>query len=615
MRKLCLLSASIAATAILVGCGGGGGGSTNKVTRTVAGFVYVLGSTGSASPDAVIIPSAVAPAGFFAPTAGSVTLSVADGVITRSPDSETFNMTGLGGSNAIICSVTAKENDTINVSGSGLQYNGSGRSFSAINPSIGVNANSGTVLTLNTGTSVYTPGPAASIKYTINGLVPTDPLQAFISGAPGYILSVIALDASGVIVPTATFTTVATNANVSVSGAASGPFTITAASTATAPGLVDVTIDTIGANIQATINGDFTHGTATTVNVTSSATSVLWGTTAPVVANTTANITATVLNQFGAAMPNQAVAFTNAKAPANTWTAAPGTCFTAIVSPTNGSGQATAVFNPPDAIGVPPAQLGSAAKGASTIVATSGSASGNVSVAVLRPIGALVIGGDTTLDTATGASTYSITGATDVDGDVAAIPSGGVTWTLTNVPSGGNIGNTGDASPASVSNATGTSTTGSINITPGGTAGQFTLLAAIGTVNSNTITTDIYGVPSKIVFNPNTAASVIPGANGEYVSPGTGTNVNVTFTFLDSFGHTVGNGGNGGTANWNYTGNIGSATGGSLNPGTGANNAAFLIVTGPGDGLFTITTQGSWTGNNGGSGNFNLQRNAGHNAP
>ncbi len=85
-------------------------------------------------------------------------------------------------------------------------------------------------------------------------------------------------------------------------------------------------------------------------------------------------------------MPGIAVAFTNPKAPANTWTDSPGTNFTAIVSPTNASGQATATFNPPTAVNAP--IPGNGAKGLSTVTATAGSATGTVDVTVLRPIGA-----------------------------------------------------------------------------------------------------------------------------------------------------------------------------------------------------------------------------------
>jgi hypothetical protein len=320
-------------------------------------------------------------------------------------------------------------------------------------------------------------------------------------------------------------------------------------------------------------------------------------------------------------MPGEVVTFSTNKIPAagNAWSGAEGAlggnAFATQSGPTIAGGTFASTFDPPTALN-PVLNAGQlAVKGVNIITATAGSASGTVNVTILRPIGSLTIAGNLAVDTGTPASTYSITGALDVDGDTATLPVGSVTWTLTNTPSGGNIGNVGDESPASVSAASGSSTAPTINVSPGNTAGQYTLQATIGTVNSNTLTTEVYGVPSKIFFSPATTASVIAGASGEYLTGGTGNVINVSFTFLDSYGHTVGGGNPGGSAGFNYTGNIDSSTGGSLNPGAGANNSAFTIVTGPGDGLFTITTQGNWTGTHGGVGAFNLQKSVGHNAP
>jgi len=605
MRNLGLLTALAVSGALLAGCGGGGGSSSKKVTRTVAGFVYVLGSTGSASPNAVIIPSAVAPAGFFAPTAGTVTLSVADGVITRSPDNEVFNMTS---SNAIICSVTAKENTTINVAGSGLQYQGNARSFTAINPSIGVKANSGTVLTLNTGTSTYTPGAPVSLMYTVNGAVPTDPTIPLISGAPDSILAVIALDASGVIVPTSTFTVAASNAGASISGTnpGSGPFDIVPGPMSQAEAPVDITIDTVSANLQATINGNFTHGTPTTVVVGASQPTVLWGTLAPAVANTTSTVTATVTNEFAVAMPGVAVTFTNPKAPANTWSASPGTNFTGIVSPTNVSGQATAVFNPPTAVNAPIA--GNAAKGLSTVTATAGTATGTVDITVLRPIGALTINGPSRVDTGSTSGQYTVTGATDVDGDSAAIPAGGVTWTPTNAAANATVGNTGNTQAGTVSTA---SVNGSGGLTAGGVAGQVSVIATIGSVNSNAIVTQIFGVPSKIIMNPDTVASVIAGATGEYVFGSVGATQAASFTLQDSSGHTIPSGE---YAGFTSAFSIQALTGGSITPG-GVNVSNLTVTGGNTDGTFSVQVNGTWAGIDGGAGSINLTRAIGQNAP
>jgi hypothetical protein len=612
MRKLGLLSACAVTLAMIAGCGGGGG-SSSKVTRTVAGFVYVLGNAGSANPDAVIIPSAVAPSGFFAPTAGTVTLSVPEGTITRAPDQEVFNMAT---SNAIICSVRAKENTLITATGSGLQFEGNPRSFSSFSTSIGVRSDSGTVLPLNNGGSTYNPGPPASLLYTIDGAIPTDPTVDFISGAPGYVLAIVALDASGVIT-NATFNVASSNAGVVVDPVpaqpAAGPFTLIPGGLADPEGPVDITIDTVGANLQATINGNFDHGTATTITLMSSGPSVTWGTLAPAEPNTTVTLTATVMNQFGLGLPGENVTFDNPKAPGNTWAASPGTWLTAIsnggVSDVNGV--VTATFNPPTEVDAP--IPGNAAKGVSSVTASTGSltSSPTTDVTVLRPIGALTATGPARMDVGTsspisGAGSFTVTGASDVDGDSATIPAGSITWNLTNTAGVGTVGNPGDTSPQSTGNA---NNVGNV-VSAGSTAGQFTMVASIGAVNSNTITTEVYASPSKVVFNPATVVSVIVGAAGEYVVGPSGTPLNFSFSLLDAYGHDV-------TAESSVTSTsfIDSLTGGSITSG-GANVTAFTITSGPGDGLFRITANGTWNGAAGGGPvGYNLQRQAGHNAP
>lgn len=609
MRNLGLLSALAATAALLAGCGGGGGGSSKKVTRTVAGFVYVLGSTGTANPNAIVIPSAVAPAGFFAPTAGTVTVSVADGVITRSPDQEIFLMTS---SNAIICSATTLENANVSVSGSGLQYNGAGRSFTPFNANIGTKANTGTVLVLNNGGSTYTPGAPASLKYTVNGVIPTDPTVPFISGDADSSLAVIALDASGVIVPSATFTVAATNAGVAVGGTnpGAGPFSLTPGPMSQAEGLVDVTIDTVGANLQATINGNFTHGTATSMTLGTNTSTVTWGTVAPAVANTTATLTATVKNQFGVGMPGLTITFTNAKAPANTWAASPGTNYTAISNGgvSDASGVVTATFNPPDAKNAVLTAGEKAAKGISTATATSGAAVGTVDITVLRPIGALVISGPSRVDTGTTTGQYTIDGATDVDGDTAAVPSGGVTWNRVNAAANANVGNTGDVQAGTVANST---ISGTGLLTAGTAAGQTTVSASIGAVNSNNVVTQVFGVPSKIILNPDTATSLIGGASGEYAFGSVGAQTAATFTLQDSSGHVIPGGE---YAGFTSAFTIQALTGGSITPG-GVNVSGFTVTCGNTDGTFTVQVNGTWTGSQGGSGSINLTRAIGQNAP
>jgi hypothetical protein len=614
MRNLGLLTASIAGAALLVGCGGSGGGSSKQVTRTVAGFVYVLGNTGSANPNAVILPTATAPAGFFAPTAGTVTLSVPDGVISRSPDQEVFSMVA---SNAIICSVKAKENTLISVSGAGLQYQGNPRSFSAFSVSIGVKANSNTVLTLNTGSSVYTPGPAASLFYTIDGVVPTDPTQQFISGAPANSLAVVSLDASGVIVPLSNYNVTASNGGVVVAGSpGSGPFDLTPGDMTVAAGTVDVTIDDTNANLQAVINGNFTHGTATSVTVGTNNAAIWWNTTTSADAPATATITATVLNQYNVAMPAEPIALATDKIPSsgNAWSGADGTltgnAFTTQSGVTDAAGQFSTTFSTPGNVDGPLTGTQKNPKGLNTVSGTSGSATGSTGVTILRPIGALTLVGPARLDVntaspASGVGSYNVTGATDVDNDVVSIPAGSITWTLTNVAGAGTVGNTGDTSPQSTSSANNVANV----VNAGNSAGQVTMVASIGTVNSNTITTEVYGAPSKVVYTPDTIATAIVGAAGEYPVGAPGTTIGFIFALHDSFGHNVTS-----ESTWTSTSFIDSLTGGAITSG-GSNVNSFTITAGPGDGTFRITANGNWTGTAGGSGTFNLQRVAGHNAP
>ncbi len=621
MRKLGYLTACVAGAALMAGCGGGGGGSSKNVTRTVAGFVYVLGGTGSGVDPAVVIPSAVAPAGYFPPTSGTVTLSVADGTISRAPDAEPFNMAT---SNAIICSVKAKENTVVSVTASGLNYEGSARALTSFNANLGPKASSTTVLTLNNGNSTYTPGAEASLMYTIDGDVPMDPTQLFIAGGVAQSLSVIALDASGVIVPSATFDVTSSGAEVVVSGTnpGSGPFDLTPATSAVAEGDVDITIDSVDSNLQAVIDGTFDHGTPTTINVVASTPAVTWGTETPLVANTSSNITATVLNEVGAAMPGEMVTLSVNKIPSagNAWSGAEGAlggnAFATPSGAANGSGQHTSTFAPPTALD-PTLNSGQlAVKGINTITASAGSATGTVEVTILRPIGNLTIVGPSRLDTGTsststlsGAQTYALTGATDVDGDTAEIPSGAVTWSLSNASFQANVGNTGNTQVGSVSASSINSATGVV--AAGNVAGTATISATIGSVTSNNVVTQVYGVPSKIILNPDTTASAIGGASGEYAFANVGATQGATIALQDSSGHVTPLGE---ISGFTTSFSIQALTGGSITNG-GAGISNFTVTCGNTDGLFTVEVSGSWASTLGGSGSINLNRAIGQNAP
>ncbi len=114
-------------------------------------------------------------------------------------------------------------------------------------------------------------------------------------------------------------------------------------------------------------------------------------------------------------------------------------------------------------------------------------------------------------------------------------PLGGVTWTPTNAAFAANVGNTGNVQAGTVSTA---SVNASGVLTAGTVPGQVSVIATIGSVNSAPVVTQIFGVPSKIIMNPDTAASVIAGATGEYLFGSVGATQPASFTLQDSTGHT-----------------------------------------------------------------------------
>jgi len=528
-------------------------------------------------------------------------------------------------SNALVCTVTGAPNANFSISGSGLEYNSSGRTLTTFSGNLGALPADGTVLTLSNGSTTYTPGPAAAVKATIDGVAPTDPTYHFIAGDPVRSLAVVALDASGVITP-ATFTVTPSGVaagSVSVGGSGNA-FTLTAGDMTDTVGALAIDLTPSAGNATGSISADFALGAPAAVTLSSVDSSVLWGTVAPAVANTTTTVTATVKNQNNLALPGVAVTFANPKAPSNTWSASPGTCFTAISNggDTDASGQVTATFNPPDAKDAVLTAGEKLAKGDSSLTATSGSVTSTaVVVAVGRPLGSIVIGGPSRLDVGTlsgdpsaiGATTstsFLITGAQDVDTDSVPVPAGSPTWAVTNVDlSGNNVGNTGDSGASSSSVSTINASTG--RVTAGNSAGQITVNVTIGSTTSNDVTTEVYGIPSRIFLAPDTAASAIPSARGEYLFANVGDTQPFSFAFKDSAGHSVAPGEVSGLSS---IATIQALTGGSITTG-GSGVVNFTVTCGNVDGLFTLTVTGNWTGPKGGTGSINLNRSIGQNAP
>jgi len=274
---------------------------------------------------------------------------------------------------------------------------------------------------------------------------------------------------------------------------------------------------------------------------------------------------------------------TTAKAPGNTWIAG-GSAFSVASGSSTAAGTLAVVFTAPTSAAGPLSAGNKAIKGDNTLTATVGSKTGTAVVHLTRPLASLVVAGATRLDvgqtTQSGSDQFSVTGGLDVDNDPIASPSGVVAWTLTPVAGAGNVGDLDDASLKSTTDAT---INGASGVMTGGTKpGQVTVKAAIGGVNSNNLTVDIYGAPAKIKYTPATTVSGYSGAQ------------NVTFNMLDNWGHIVP------TSEYTFTKTV---TADSLSGAIASNGAgnAFALTPGISSGTFTLTVNGSWTGAKSGS--------------
>ena len=94
-------------------------------------------------------------------------------------------------------------------------------------------------------------------------------------------------------------------------------------------------------------------------------------------------------------------------------------------------------------------------------------------------------------------------------------------------------------------------------------------------------------------LNPDTAPSVIAGANGEYAGANSTTQA-FNFDLMDAFGHVLPFGS---YPTFNSTSSISSGAGGSITAG-GANIRAFTLTFGPGDGTMDITVSTTYIGVN-----------------
>ncbi len=613
-----IIAAAVLAT-VIAGCGGSGSGGgaqappTPEIGRLMVGYVWVKENAGQATgPDIMITGSTTAPEGYFAPESGTITLHVDDGsLIGRAPDDYVRNMVD---GNDIIVAAESVSPYLVTVTAAGLTYQGQakstfGNALATYSENLSLGGASGTTLVMaSPGSPIYTPGEPASVRLTVNGgPAPTE----LISGGT-YSLAVAFFDINGIAIPGLTPNVTSSDAaRVSISG--TYDLNPAAASSLLAPG--DVTVRAAlptNAQVAVDFTANFNYGDVTTVAVAPTGpTDLLWEEAGPAA---TMNLTVTVNNQFAAPMFDEAITWSNSKAPGNVWdTTSGGPCFSATSGNSDGSGQMTVTISAPVSAPGPLVGADKNPKGLNDMTATAGAINGVAVVNIIRPMGAVTIDGPARLDVGTvspsiGSNSIRVTGALDVDNDPVASP-GGVTWQITNVAGSGNVGNTGDGTPQSTSASTINPVTGVV--TAGGIAGQIEVEAVSGSVTSNTLTIEVFGVPAKVFFAPDTQATAIPGAAGEYAGSPGGQQA-FTVSVIDSWGHALPIGE---LAGFTTSSSTDSLSGANITPG-GPGVASFTVTFGSGDGTFTIGTSGSWSGAmGGGPQSFSITRVTGLNVP
>lgn len=637
MRKgLCFIVASCAL--FVAGCGGSDSNNSSAVSRLVVGFVYVKGTAGSGTGDNVIIsPSSTPPTGYFVPDAtGSVTLSVSDGTITRAPDSETFNMSA-----GNVIAATVRQNSapfSMTISATGLQRSGTARSFATATQALGSTAQNGTTLALDINDpGTYTPGPTASIQLWLRnrGGNPGTSSASFLDpetstggswvGGNVYDTNVAFFDAEGV--AKSGITPSVTTDDVTRLTYASNQLTAIAAQTA-APVTVTVS-EAVGAPVSLSYDADYTQGTVTTLFISGSSPTLVWNEAGPV---SSFGMGVTVSNQYGAPMAGLTVDWRNTEADlgdtgvfvntgTNTWnTTSAGAVFSGAFLPTDANGQTAAIFSTPVSVAGPLAGGDKQPKGLNNVQAFVGAVNSNtIGVTIVRPLESVTIVGPSRLDVGTTSSSslisaqnYRITGGVDVDNDAVATPSGPFVWAVTNVDNSANtVGDDGDLTTqsTSVASISGSTTGSSIQIAAGNNAGQVTVQVTdangspLGTP-SNTVTTEVFGKPSKLIYrsDDSSAVQIVNGAGA--FAGSNGSNFVFTTRFLDSAGHEIPIGELALTAK---TGSTDSLSGANITF-PALPNRTFDLTLGSADGSCTLAFSGTWTGILGGSGSFNINR-------
>lgn len=571
MRKSLFISGVALAGSLLIGCGGGGDG-LNTASKVIVGYVYVsTDNTPTGSPSSIVTGSVTPPSGFVAPTAGTFTLAVDDGDITRGADSEAFDMSV---SNEVIAHVVSKSSGTpqVKFSATGLQNAGSGAGTARPNiplTSANMSGANETVQTLSYGSVTPAPiGAPASIQVKIKNPsafganafgAPATVMPSIVpvaNSADDYVVAVTLIDVNGNVIPGTNAVITDPNGNVTESAVAETATSIHASGGGVEGTNVTITFSTTQApNLTLSYTAPYSYGNQANFVATFSPvgpTSLIWPAAGPAA---TQAYTCNVKNGLGVVVPNLTVGFrglNTAGTVQNNYPApASGSRVSSTTGVTDAAGNVGVTFNTPAGAAGNAAfnslnikyQAGFPLVGNKLQLTTNGgnTVAGQTEIIINRPLANLNIQGASRLDINTssrlsGPFQYLVTAATDIDTQVIAAPVGTYSWTLTPIGNSGGtvtVGDADDTSARSVCTPTfiGSVTGPSVQIAAGSVAGQFTLKATFNTTDSNLLTTDIYGPPAKITLNP------VPTAGG--VSFTAGQTQNITCSFVDAFGHAV----------------------------------------------------------------------------
>ncbi|MFI5386393.1 MAG: beta strand repeat-containing protein [Fimbriimonadales bacterium] len=613
----------------MAGCGGGGTAAPvfNTSSKIVVGYVYVSTNiTPQGSPATIVSNTTVAPNGYAAPTAGSLTLHVDNGAITRAAADMIFDLS-LG--NAIIARVTSLSSGTpaLSYSATGIQLNGTAKA-DIPTQSVAMTGSNDVTLTLSYGAPSYTAGSPAAIKVLTmdpNGTgffgAPADTMPSIIpstNAADRYGLAVIVTDANGVVNNTIVPTVSDPNSNATENAVAESLTTITVSGGGVEGVAVPITVTAGGLSV--TFSTTYTYGPPAgfvAAFAPVGPTTLTWPTAGPVAAQA---YTATVTNGRGVPVPSLTVSFTRADtatasggaAAADPYPApAAGNAISGASAATDAAGHASVTFN------TPTSAAGNAAfntlniKGTNTLqirnVNATGVVFGTTAVVINRPLGSITIAGPTqvnisSVSPASGAGAFLVTSAADVDGTTVAAPA--VVWNKVNAAVG-NVGNTGDNAPATDA-TTGTSFSANV-LTTGAVAGQLTVTAT-GGVTSNALNVKVIGLAQRVFLTPDTSitGTMTAAALSWYNAAGVNTNLpGFSVTVLDSGGNDIiALGGATVTAR-----SITNTSGTTFIGGNGTVGLPFVIQSGTVDGTFNVNISGTGLS----STPFSLQRTVGVN--